>query len=161
MLGSGADDKTPSTRRHPKGEEAARAGSRRPQAKRAQTHEAEQGSAKRLRADAARLLRRRMLQVWDAMVHLTAPAGGGQRRQRAELYMELPDRSELPEYFDVVKKPMELNRIRAKIETDAYADLDAFSMDTRLMINNAKLFNMPDSTVYKDAVALGKVFEKQ
>ena len=77
------------------------------------------------------------------------------------MYMELPDRAELPEYYEIVEKPMALNRIRAKIETGSYAGLDEFSSDARLMINNAKAFNMPDSTVFKDAVALGKTLEKQ
>jgi hypothetical protein len=48
-----------------------------------------------------------------------------------------------------------------QVQTSAYTDIDSFAADIRLMVANAKHFNQPGSTVYNDAVVIGKTFEKK
>jgi hypothetical protein len=54
-------------------------------------------------------------ELWMQLVELTANAGYGKRRKRCSLFMALPPRSELPEYYDIIQEPIELNRIYAKV----------------------------------------------
>ena len=52
-------------------------------------------------------------------------------------------------YFDVVKKPMDLSRIRRKLEVGSYQDPWQFIGDVYLMLENAWLYNKKNSRVYK------------
>ncbi|KAG9000448.1 hypothetical protein FRB94_005418 [Tulasnella sp. JGI-2019a] len=67
----------------------------------------------------------------------------------------------LTTYFDIVKNPMDLSTMAAKLEAGAYPDRFAFEADFQLMINNAKLFNPPVSLAHGHAVALEDFFKKQ
>jgi len=53
----------------------------------------------------------------------------------------------LPDYFDVVKKPMHLELVKKKLENAIYADMDSFERDARLVFENAILYNGEDSEV--------------
>lgn len=55
----------------------------------------------------------------------------------------------VPGYFDVVASPMDLTRVRERLEGKAkpYASPDAFIADLRLIASNAKRFNCPPSWV--------------
>ena len=52
-------------------------------------------------------------------------------------------------YFEVVKKPMDLSRIRRKLEVGSYQDPWQFIGDVYLMLENAWLYNKKNSRVYK------------
>ena len=52
-------------------------------------------------------------------------------------------------YFDVVKKPMDLSKIRRKLEVGGYLDPWQFIGDVNLMLENAWLYNKKNSRVYK------------
>jgi hypothetical protein len=53
----------------------------------------------------------------------------------------------LPDYHDVIKKPMHLNLILKYLEDSFYQDMEAFERDTRLVFDNAILYNGEDSEV--------------
>lgn len=64
-------------------------------------------------------------------------------------------------YFDVIKDPMDLSTMGAKLEEGMYKDRFAFQADFRLMISNAKRYNTPGSFVHNEAIALEIFFEKR
>lgn len=64
-------------------------------------------------------------------------------------------------YFDVIKDPMDLSTMGAKLEEGMYKDRFAFQSDFRLMLSNAKLYNTPGSFVHNEAIALEIFFEKR
>ncbi|KAL5631679.1 hypothetical protein ACGC1H_007257 [Rhizoctonia solani] len=67
---------------------------------------------------------------------------------------------EVKDYLDVVKKPMDLSLMDFKLENNAYATIEDFVDDARLMLNNCKLYN-PESTVYhKTAIRMEKVLQE-
>ncbi|EMD32531.1 hypothetical protein CERSUDRAFT_118583 [Gelatoporia subvermispora B] len=72
-----------------------------------------------------------------------------------------PVRDRAPNYFDIIKKPMDLSTISAKLESGQYKDRFEFRSDLHLMINNAKTYNMAGSFVHEQALALESFFEKQ
>lgn len=47
----------------------------------------------------------------------------------------------------------------AKLDQGKYKDRNAFEQDFRLLINNAKQYNLPKSIAYEDALELEKVFD--
>lgn len=54
---------------------------------------------------------------------------------------------------------MDLSTMAAKLDQGKYKDRNAFEQDFRLLINNAKQYNMPKSTAYEDALELEKAFD--
>ncbi|KAI0692979.1 hypothetical protein BC835DRAFT_1276761 [Cytidiella melzeri] len=70
-----------------------------------------------------------------------------------------PVRDRAPNYFEVIKNPMDLSTMSAKLDQGMYKDRSAFEQDFRLLISNAKQYNMPKSAAYGDALELEKAFE--
>ena len=61
--------------------------------------------------------------------------------------MKLPSRSELPEYYQQIKEPRDLNMIRRKLEKGLYKAMRQFYDDVHLMVENAMAFNTEGSQV--------------
>lgn len=57
--------------------------------------------------------------------------------------------SSFQDYFDIVKKPMDLSTIRRKLDTGQYTDPWQYCDDVWLMFDNAWLYNRKTSRVYK------------
>ncbi|GBE77479.1 Transcription initiation factor TFIID subunit 2 [Sparassis crispa] len=72
-----------------------------------------------------------------------------------------PVRDRAPNYFEVIKNPMDLSTMNAKLEQGKYNDRFAFEADFHVMISNAKLYNMQGSFVHNEALILESFFEKQ
>ncbi|RKO88209.1 hypothetical protein BDK51DRAFT_39280 [Blyttiomyces helicus] len=95
-----------------------------------------------------------------------AVRGGGERRRRlsvapdmhgrnlAEMFLELPDSAEYPEYYEEITHPISIKELEEKIRSRQYPSMFAFEADFMLMISNARQFNTEDSEVYNDAVEL-------
>ncbi|KAH9968683.1 TATA-binding protein associated factor Taf2 [Russula dissimulans] len=54
-----------------------------------------------------------------------------------------PVRDRAPNYFEIIKNPMDISAMNAKLEEGMYKERFAFEADFRLMIRNAKTYNMP------------------
>ncbi|ELP87938.1 bromodomain containing protein, putative [Entamoeba invadens IP1] len=70
-----------------------------------------------------------------------------------------PDALQIPTYFSVIKSPMDLGTIKKNLSDKKYLTKEEFYKDVKLTFNNAKVFNHPDSDVYKWAVKLDKMFD--
>lgn len=55
----------------------------------------------------------------------------------------------IPDYFEIVKKPMDLGTIRNNILTGKYSDPWEYVDDVWLMFDNAWLYNRKTSRVYR------------
>ncbi|EEY21337.1 chromatin structure-remodeling complex protein RSC2 [Verticillium alfalfae VaMs.102] len=69
-------------------------------------------------------------------------------------FEKLPDKQELPEYYDAIQKPIALDMIRQKFKRKKYATVDDLIQDLDLMFENAKLFNEDDSDIHQTAIDL-------
>ncbi|DBA00943.1 TPA: hypothetical protein N0F65_006143 [Lagenidium giganteum] len=67
----------------------------------------------------------------------------------------------IPDYFQVIKRPMDLGTIRQNLECGVYDDPVAFAEDVRLVFSNAMLYNAAHSQVHIFAVKLAEDFEKK
>ncbi|XP_058736687.1 transcription factor GTE11-like [Vicia villosa] len=65
----------------------------------------------------------------------------------------------LPDYFTIIKHPMDLGTIKSKIDTGAYSDPLEFAGDVRLTFSNAMTYNPPGNDVHIMADTLRKYFE--
>lgn len=67
----------------------------------------------------------------------------------------------IPDYFDVIKQPMDLGTIRKKLDTGMYTRADQFEYDVRLVFSNCYTYNPPESDVCKMARELEAIFEQK
>jgi Transcription factor involved in chromatin remodeling, contains bromodomain len=56
---------------------------------------------------------------------------------------------EYPDYYEVIKRPIDLERISQKLKSSQYESLDDMVSDFVLMFDNACKYNEPDSQIYK------------
>ncbi|CAG9863013.1 unnamed protein product [Phyllotreta striolata] len=67
----------------------------------------------------------------------------------------------IPDYFDIVKRPMDLSTIKRKLDIGQYADPWEYVDDVWLMFDNAWLYNRKTSRVYRYCTKLSEVFEQE
>lgn len=67
----------------------------------------------------------------------------------------------IPDYFDIIKKPMDLSTIKRKLDTGQYQDPWQYVDDVWLMFENAWLYNRKTSRVYRYCTKLKEVFEHE
>ncbi|KAI9916962.1 hypothetical protein PsorP6_018192 [Peronosclerospora sorghi] len=65
----------------------------------------------------------------------------------------------VPNYFDYVKSPMDLTRMKEKVERAEYTKIDQFTTDIKLMAANAKTFNRVGEPVHQMAIEIEKLYE--
>lgn len=64
----------------------------------------------------------------------------------------------LPDYFKIVKNPMDLSTIKRKLDSGEYSNPQEYCSDMWLMFKNAWLFNKKNSKVYKCCTKLSEIF---
>jgi chromatin structure-remodeling complex subunit RSC1/2 len=69
-------------------------------------------------------------------------------------FEKLPDKSQMPEYYQEIKDPIAMDLIKRKAKRKKYQSVDSALRDIDLMFDNAKAYNLDNSQVYKDAVDL-------
>jgi hypothetical protein len=82
------------------------------------------------------------------------------QQDRSLMFRKLPSEKIYPDYYAVIKKPMDLSKIRAKLKARSYTQLKEFKEDFKLIFRNAKEYNIPESQIYENAVILETTFKK-
>ena len=75
-------------------------------------------------------------------------------RQLSLIFLRLPNPKDFPDYYEVIKKPVDFERISAKVKQGVYRSMEECLADFVLMFDNASKYNEPDSQIYKDALTL-------
>ncbi|URE39008.1 bromodomain domain containing protein [Musa troglodytarum] len=70
-----------------------------------------------------------------------------------------PVKLNIPDYFQVIKYPMDFGTIKTRIQLDRYSNPLDFVSDVRLTFTNAKTYNPPKNDVHIMADAMSKFFE--
>ncbi|PQM40125.1 hypothetical protein Pyn_24183 [Prunus yedoensis var. nudiflora] len=65
----------------------------------------------------------------------------------------------IPDYFTVIKHPMDLGTVKTKIASGSYSSPLEFAADVRTTFTNAMTYNPPTNDVYVMADTLSKFFE--
>ncbi|CEP16414.1 hypothetical protein [Parasitella parasitica] len=66
----------------------------------------------------------------------------------------------IPDYFDIIKSPMDLGTIDEKVKKDQYPTLAAFKADVQLVFDNCFLYNNAGDPVTQDAKKLEEHYKK-
>lgn len=66
----------------------------------------------------------------------------------------------VPGYYDLIKEPMDLRKLRTKIEFREYRSLFELERDFQLLVNNCERFNGPKNVYTKMVYKLWKSFRK-
>ena len=96
-------------------------------------------------------MQRKLFTLYEAVKMKRAPRSG---RELYEPFYRLPSRTDLPGYYKVIPKPIDMQKIYQKMSSNGYEDLSELVDDFVLMFNNACKFNEPGSRIYKDAILL-------
>ncbi|KAG2399319.1 Transcription factor GTE10 Bromodomain-containing protein [Vigna angularis] len=67
----------------------------------------------------------------------------------------------IPDYFTVIKHPMDLGTVKRRITSGEYTNLMDFAADVRLTFSNAMTYNPPGNDVHLMADTLHKIFESR
>ncbi|OTF79968.1 hypothetical protein BLA29_002514 [Euroglyphus maynei] len=95
----------------------------------------------------------KMKQLFDAVQSYKDAKG----RQLSAIFMKLPSRTDFPDYYEVIAKPICLEKINQRIKNCVYETVEDLLSDIILMLDNACKYNEPDSQIFKDALTLQQV----
>ncbi|XP_071406638.1 protein polybromo-1 isoform X4 [Pithys albifrons albifrons] len=98
-------------------------------------------------------MQQKLNEVYEAVKNYTDKRG----RRLSAIFLRLPSRAELPDYYVTIKKPVDMEKIRSHMMANKYQDIDSMVEDFVMMFNNACTYNEPESLIYKDALVLHKV----
>ncbi|XP_048874224.1 protein polybromo-1 isoform X3 [Brienomyrus brachyistius] len=98
-------------------------------------------------------LQQKLNELYEAVKNYTDKRG----RRLSTIFLRLPSRAELPDYYVTIKKPIDMEKLKSHMMANKYQDVDSLVEDFVLMFNNACTYNEPESLIYKDALVLHKV----
>ncbi|OUM64829.1 hypothetical protein PIROE2DRAFT_29718, partial [Piromyces sp. E2] len=61
------------------------------------------------------------------------------------------DTNIVTDYAQIIKNPMDFGTMQKKIDTKQYTDISQFQHDFELVIQNAKIYNAPETIYYRSA----------
>uniref|UniRef100_A0A4W6F050 SWI/SNF related BAF chromatin remodeling complex subunit ATPase 4a n=1 Tax=Lates calcarifer TaxID=8187 RepID=A0A4W6F050_LATCA len=99
-------------------------------------------------------LTKKMKKIVDAVIKYK----DGNGRQLSEVFIQLPSRKELPEYYELIRKPVDFRKIKERIRSHKYRSLNDLEKDVMLLCQNAQTFNLEGSLIYEDSIVLQSVF---
>uniref|UniRef100_A0AAY4CCS3 Protein polybromo-1 n=1 Tax=Denticeps clupeoides TaxID=299321 RepID=A0AAY4CCS3_9TELE len=95
-------------------------------------------------------LQQKLSDLYEAVRSYTDARG----RRLSTVFLRLPSRAELPDYYAAIKRPIDMERLRSHIAAGRFQDVDSLAEDFILMFNNACTYNEPESLIYRDALLL-------
>ncbi|XP_058799194.1 ATP-dependent helicase brm-like [Phymastichus coffea] len=98
--------------------------------------------------------KKRMKKVLSLVINYTDQDG----RFLSEPFMELPPHRDFPDYYEIIKRPLAINKLVQKIDESKYADFDDLEKDFMQLCKNAQTYNEEASLIYENSVVLQTVF---
>lgn len=114
------------------------------------------GEMKKKRKKSSPELIEQFTKVYDVIMEYETEDG----KQIALTFEQLPSRKELPDYYEVIAKPMDFVRIKKKIDAGKYQSIEEMSDDVFLLCENARRYNIDGSEIYNDSIILESVWKK-
>merc|ERR1711997_1417984 len=109
---------------------------------------------KRKKKGSMKKMQKKMIKLMEIVIRYKDEDG----RVLSEPFMKLPTRKELPDYYEVIRRPVDISKIQVKIDDGKYDDLDALEKDFMLLCENAQKYNQEGSIIHEDSVVLQSVF---
>ncbi|GAN06985.1 chromatin structure-remodeling complex subunit snf2 [Mucor ambiguus] len=113
----------------------------------------------------SRLARKQLTEIFEACYKRVEKAivleDDEYYRKRCELFMDLVDKRDYPDYYTLIKNPISMNMIRRRMHSFYYEDIHKFRNDFSAMFENARIFNEEGSAVYEDANEMEKILNDE
>ncbi|XP_048358878.1 probable global transcription activator SNF2L2 isoform X2 [Sphaerodactylus townsendi] len=100
-------------------------------------------------------LTKQMNAIIDTVINYKDSSG----RQLSEVFIQLPSRKEYPEYYELIRKPVDFKKIKERIRNHKYRSVSDLEKDVNLLCHNAQTFNLEGSQIYEDSIVLQSVFK--
>ena len=101
--------------------------------------------------------------VGSQMVEVTARISGIikqlENHSKVGVFARPVDETQAQDYYHIIKKPMDLSKIKNKLNQYQYTSIRPFINDFKLMIANCKLFNPKDNVFHKHAIEFDQYFD--
>ncbi|PSK60553.1 Chromatin structure-remodeling complex subunit rsc1 [Elsinoe australis] len=78
-------------------------------------------------------------------------------RPISTMFLTLPDKRELPDYYEAIELPIAIDTVERKLRKHAYSSLTEVESDFKRMVANAKSYNDDDSLIFADAERIRKM----
>lgn len=78
---------------------------------------------------------------------------------RTSLFLHPVSPQKVPDYYDVIKHPMDWTSIAAKVDDYRYESMSKFIADVHLVLDNAMLYNKSDTLYHRTAARIKKLSE--
>ncbi|VDN08170.1 unnamed protein product [Thelazia callipaeda] len=97
-----------------------------------------------------------LTKLYEALIKYRTSSG----KELAAAFEQLPSRRELPDYYEIIEKPMDLNKVKRKIKDGKYHSVQDMGNDVRLLCGNARKYNIDGSEIFNDSVLLEVLWNK-
>jgi len=96
-------------------------------------------------------------QIMDLMLFMTSRKNSFWFNQPVD-----PEALNIPDYFDIIKNPMDFGTVKSRLDSGFYSRLEDFAAEVRLTLKNAVTYNVQkDNPVNIAAKELSKLFEER
>ncbi|XP_057675272.1 probable global transcription activator SNF2L2 [Corythoichthys intestinalis] len=95
----------------------------------------------------------------STLVDMVVNYKDGLGRQISKGFVQLPSRKEAPEYYELIRKPVDFRRIRERVRNHKYRSVGDLQKDIFLLCHNAQTYNLEGSQIYEDSIVIKSVFE--
>ncbi|XP_061787737.1 probable global transcription activator SNF2L2 isoform X1 [Nerophis lumbriciformis] len=95
----------------------------------------------------------------STLVDMVVNYKDGVGRQISKGFVQLPSRKEAPEYYELIRKPVDFRRIRERVRNHKYRSVGDLEKDVFLLCHNAQTYNLEGSQIYEDSIVIKSVFE--
>ncbi|KAK7468468.1 ATP-dependent DNA helicase Snf21 [Stygiomarasmius scandens] len=109
-------------------------------------------------SDTAPAVREKMKKAFNECYKAVVACEAEDGRKRCELFRELPDKRDYPDYYQLITQPISLSQLRKRASGTYYKDVNQYKADWQLMFRNARTYNQEGSWVYNDAEEMERVF---
>merc|ERR1711909_49558 len=100
----------------------------------------------------------RMMKKMKKLIEVVMQYQDSDGRTLSEPFYKLPSRKELPDYYEIIRKPVDIAKIQQRIEEDRYEDMDALERDFMTLCKNTQHYNEDGSLIFEDSIVLQSVF---
>ncbi|CAI4232066.1 unnamed protein product [Auanema sp. JU1783] len=95
----------------------------------------------------------------EKMVRLEQTIRAAMKQDYAWPFLEPVNAKEVPDYYDIIRKPIDLRTMMNKIKNRCYDSPEDVREDLSLLISNCKLYNEEGSEIFECAVQLDGFFD--
>merc|ERR1711881_214254 len=101
---------------------------------------------------------KRMIKKMKKLIEVVMQYEDSDGRVLSEPFYKLPSRKELPDYYEIIKRPVDIAKIQQRIGDEKYEDMSALQKDFMLLCNNTQQYNEDGSLIFEDSIVLQSVF---